>query len=173
MRFQSSLLALSAATLCSVLLIGCKPVCSASGHVDMIMAGQRDVVRCPPQTYRDAPEQIEAVQRCLRDAVAARRPFIAPFRVGVPGRGDGEAFLVGRAQDREIEVFQLVEINPGLNGARVFGFRCDGFNGIRCEPFGDGVSCNVNCATVVQEAPSPPFAAAPNNPGGRWCGPAF
>ncbi len=66
MRFQSSLLALSAATLCSVLLIGCKPVCSASGHVDMIMAGQRDVVRCPPQTYRDAPEQIEAVQRGLR-----------------------------------------------------------------------------------------------------------
>jgi len=164
---------LRAATLSSLLLIGCKPVCSASGHVDMIMAGQRDVVRCPDQTFRDTPAQIEAVQRCLREAVAARRPFVAPIRVGVPGRGEGLQFLVGRVQSGELEIFDLAEVNPGQAGARVVGLRCDGFSGLGCASFGDGTTCRANCAAYVSEAPSPPFPAAPNNPGEVWCGPAF
>lgn len=164
---------IAATALSAALLVGCKPVCSASGHVDLIMAGQHDVVRCPDQRYQDTPEQIEVVQRCIRDAISARRPFVAPIRVGVPGRGDGAAFLVGRLQSREFEVFQFGEINPGTDGARVFGFRCDGFSRLSCEAYGAGVSCSANCATTVEEAPSPPYQAAPNNPGARWCGPAF
>lgn len=173
MLFRTSLLRVSAAIVCGVLFVGCKPVCSASGHVEMIMAGQRDIIRCPPQTYRDTPAQIEAVQRCLRDAVAARRPFVAPIRVGVPGRGEGEQFLIGRMQDRELDIFELAEINPGSSGARVTGFRCDGFSGISCVPFAEGTNCSTTCSAIVNEAPSPPFPAPPNSPAGVWCGPSW
>ncbi|MBL8680995.1 MAG: hypothetical protein JNK05_17570 [Myxococcales bacterium] len=159
---------------CAVLLAaGCSPVCSAPVHVDLILAGQRDVVRCPDQSFRDTPERIEAAHRCLRDAVAARRPFVGRINVGGPSRGEGPLHAVGRVRDREIEVFVLADVNAGNPGARVVGWRCDGFSGLSCVPSTAGTLCSSACTALVPEAPSPPFASAPNNPGELWCGPAF
>lgn len=173
MSYRSPLLALCSALFCGVLTVGCKPVCSAPSHVEMIMAGQRDMIQCPEQHLASSPEQIEAVQRCIRDAVAASRPFVTRIDVNGPSRGDGPRHVVGRVRGGELEVFVLFDVNAGQNGARVIGHRCDGFNRLNCSPIGPGVTCQVECNAFISEAPSPPFPAAPNNPGEVWCGPAW
>jgi len=137
------------------------------------MAGQRDIIRCPENQATSSPEQIQATERCIREAVTAGRPFVTRVGVNVVTRGTGPQHVVGRVLNGEIEIFVFLDVNAGQAGARVVGARCEGFTGLNCSQNPLGVDCSLGCRTALPEAPSPPYPAPPNAPLGVWCGPAF